>query len=100
MGFGHRVCKNYDPRAQDHPRGLLPGAGEAGRQQQPLFELAMRLEEIASRTSTSWKKLYPNVDFYSGIICRTLGIPDSMFTVMFAIARTRQGASHWMGDAR
>ena len=97
MGFGHRVYKNYDPRAKiirECCHRVLENLADTDN---PMFELAMRLEEIASQDEYFLeKKLYPNVDFYSGIIYRALGIPDSMFTVMFAIARTAGWVSHWM----
>jgi citrate synthase len=97
MGFGHRVYKNYDPRAKiirDVCHQVLEELADANN---PLFELAMKLEEIAlSDEYFVERKLYPNVDFYSGIIYQDLGIPRSMFTVMFAIARTVGWVSHWM----
>jgi len=97
MGFGHRVYKNYDPRAKIIRGVCYEVLEKLADSNNPLFELAMRLEEIASRDQYFLeKKLYPNVDFYSGIIYRALGIPDSMFTVMFAIARTAGWVSHWM----
>ena len=97
MGFGHRVYKNYDPRAaiiRQMCHRLLEelDATHDG----PLFELALELEQIALRDEYFIEKnLYPNVDFYSGIIYRALGIPKSMFTVMFAIARTVGWVAHW-----
>ncbi|MCB1790964.1 MAG: citrate synthase [Gammaproteobacteria bacterium] len=96
MGFGHRVYKNYDPRAKIIREVCYEVLNKLADTNNPLFELAMRLEEIASQDDYFLeKKLYPNVDFYSGIIYRALGIPDSMFTVMFAIARTAGWVSHW-----
>jgi citrate synthase len=96
MGFGHRVYKNFDPRAtiiRDMCHKVLAQRGETDN---PLFELALRLEEIALQDDYFVsKKLYPNVDFYSGIIYQALGIPKSMFTVMFAIARTVGWVAHW-----
>jgi len=96
MGFGHRVYKNFDPRAtiiRDMCHKVLR---ELGHDDDPLFELALRLEEVALQDEYFVeKKLYPNVDFYSGIIYRALGIDSSMFTVMFAIARTVGWVSHW-----
>jgi citrate synthase len=96
MGFGHRVYKNFDPRAtiiRDMCHKVL---GKLGRDDDPLFELALELEQVALRDDYFVeKKLYPNVDFYSGIIYRALGIDPSMFTVMFAIARTVGWVSHW-----
>ena len=97
MGFGHRVYKNYDPRAKIIREVCHQVLETLADTNNPLFELAMRLEEIASKDDYFLeKKLYPNVDFYSGIIYRALGIPDSMFTVMFAVARTAGWVSHWM----
>ncbi len=97
MGFGHRVYKSYDPRAaiiRKMCHRVLEKLGQ--RNDQPLFELALKLEEIALKDEYFVEKnLYPNVDFYSGIIYRALGIPKSMFTVMFAIARTVGWVTHW-----
>ncbi len=97
MGFGHRVYKNYDPRAKiirDVCHQLL---NKMGNTHDPMFELALRLEEIAlSDEYFIERKLYPNVDFYSGIIYRAMGLPNNMFTVMFAIARTVGWVAHWM----
>ena len=96
MGFGHRVYKNYDPRAKIIREVCCQVLEKLADSSNPLFELAMRLEDRI-KDGTSWKKkLYPNVDFYSGIIYRALGIPDNMFTVMFAITRTAGWISHWM----
>ena len=96
MGFGHRVYKNFDPRAtiiRDMCHKVL---GQLGRQDTPLFDLAQELEQVALHDDYFIeKKLYPNVDFYSGIIYRALGIPTSMFTVMFAIGRSVGWAAHW-----
>ena len=96
MGFGHRVYKNYDPRATII-RGMCHKVLEKlGRNDTPLFDLALKLEEIALQDEYFVEKnLYPNVDFYSGIIYRALGIPKSMFTVMFAIARCVGWVTHW-----
>jgi len=96
MGFGHRVYKNYDPRAK-LIRGMTHQVLERlGSRQEPLLELAVRLEEIALKDEYFVEhKLYPNVDFYSGIIYKALGIPTDMFTVMFAIARTVGWVAHW-----
>ena len=97
MGFGHRVYKNYDPRAKIIREVCHQVLEELADANNPLFELAMRLEEIAlSDDYFVERKLYPNVDFYSGIIYQALGIPRSMFTVMFAIARTVGWVAHWM----
>jgi len=96
MGFGHRVYKNHDPRAKIIHNVAHDVLEKLADSNNPLFELAMRLEEIAAKDEYFLeKKLYPNVDFYSGIIYRALGIPDSMFTVMFALARTAGWVSHW-----
>jgi citrate synthase len=96
MGFGHRVYKNYDPRAKIIRTTCHKVLQKLGRDDDPLLELAMRLEEIALKDSYFVeKKLYPNVDFYSGIIYKALNIPVHMFTVMFAIARTVGWAAHW-----
>jgi citrate synthase len=97
MGFGHRVYKSYDPRAtiiRKMCHRVLEKLGH--KNDQPLFELALKLEEIALKDEYFIaKNLYPNVDFYSGIIYRALGIPKAMFTVMFAIARTVGWVTHW-----
>jgi len=96
MGFGHRVYKNFDPRAKII-RGMCYRVLEKmGNANNPLFELSLKLEEIALKDDYFVsRKLYPNVDFYSGIIYSALGIPRSMFTVMFAIARTAGWVAHW-----
>ncbi|MEY4847037.1 MAG: type citrate synthase, partial [Pseudomonadota bacterium] len=96
MGFGHRVYKNFDPRAKIIREMCHKVLAKMGRADNPLLELAQRLEEIALKDDYFIaRKLYPNVDFYSGIIYSALGIPRSMFTVMFAIARTAGWVSHW-----
>jgi citrate synthase len=96
MGFGHRVYKNFDPRAKLIRAMCHKVLKQLGTVNSPLFELALRLEEIALEDEYFIeRKLYPNVDFYSGIIYRALGIPTSMFTVMFAIARTVGWVAHW-----
>jgi citrate synthase len=97
MGFGHRVYKNYDPRAKLIREMCHEVLAKFGDRNDPLFELALRLEEWALRDEYFIeRKLYPNVDFYSGIIYRALGIPLNMFTVMFAIARTVGWVAQWM----
>lgn len=97
MGFGHRVYKNYDPRAKIIREVCLEVLEKLADSNNPLFELARRLEERAMHDEYFLERgLYPNVDYYSGIIYRALGIPESMFTVMFAIARTAGWTSHWM----
>ncbi len=96
MGFGHRVYKNHDPRATIIRGACHKVLEKIGSTDSPLFELALKLEEIALKDEYFIeKKLYPNVDFYSGIIYRALGLPTEMFTVMFAIARTVGWVSHW-----
>jgi len=96
MGFGHRVYKNFDPRATLIREAAHEVLAELGSND-PLMDLAMELERIALEDEYFIeKKLYPNVDFYSGIIYRALGIPVSMFTVMFAIARTVGWVSQWL----
>lgn len=97
MGFGHRVYKNHDPRATIIRKTCHAVLDELGDRSDPQLELAMRLEEIALQDEYFVeRKLYPNVDFYSGIIYRALGIPTNMFTVMFAIARTTGWIAHWI----
>ena len=97
MGFGHRVYKNYDPRARIIRKVCYEVLEQLADANNPLFDVALRLEEIALKDDYFVsKKLYPNVDFYSGIIYRALGIPMNMFTVMFAIARTTGWVAHWM----
>ncbi len=97
MGFGHRVYKNFDPRAdilREMAKEVLEKLADSNN---PMFELALKLEEIALHDDYFvQRKLYPNVDFYSGIIYRALGIPNSMFTVLFAIGRTIGWVAHWM----
>lgn len=97
MGFGHRVYKNYDPRARLIRAMCHEVLNKLGNQNDPLFELALKLEEVALQDEYFIeRKLYPNVDFYSGIIYKALGIPTNMFTVMFAIARTVGWVAQWM----
>ena len=95
FGFGHRVYKNYDPRAQVLRKSCHEILGKMGIND-PLLELAMELEELALRDQYFIdKKLYPNVDFYSGIILKAMNFPTSMFTVLFAVARTVGWISQW-----
>jgi citrate synthase len=97
MGFGHRVYKNFDPRARIIREMCHRVLAQLGDTNNPMFELALRLEEIALKDDYFIsRKLYPNVDFYSGIIYSALGIPRSMFTVMFALARTAGWVAHWL----
>ena len=96
MGFGHRVYKNFDPRAKIIREMTHKVLGELGVDD-PLLEVAMKLEEAALKDEYFiQRKLYPNVDFYSGIIYKALKIPTEMFTVMFAIGRTAGWVSHWL----
>ena len=97
MGFGHRVYKNFDPRATIIREQCHKVLKHLGKENDPQLELAMKLEEIAlSDDYFKARALYPNVDFYSGIIYKALGIPVNMFTPMFAIARTVGWAAHWI----
>ncbi len=96
MGFGHRVYKNYDPRAKLMRETCHEVLEELGLHDDPLFKLAMALEKIALEDDYFVsRKLYPNVDFYSGIVQRALGIPTSMFTCIFAMARTVGWIAQW-----
>ena len=96
MGFGHRVYKNFDPRATIIREMCHKVLAKLGRKDTPLFDLALELEQVALNDDYfKEKNLYPNVDFYSGIIYRALGIPTSMFTVMFAIGRSVGWTAHW-----
>src|SRR5712672_1307786 len=96
MGFGHRVYKNYDPRAKVMRQTCHEVLTSLGIEHDPLLELAMEMEQIALKDDYFIsKKLYPNVDFYSGIIFRAIGIPTSMFTVLFAVARTVGWIAQW-----
>jgi citrate synthase len=96
MGFGHRVYKHYDPRAKLMRETCHEVLGELGLHDDRLFKLAMELERIALEDDYFVdKKLYPNVDFYSGIVQRAIGIPTSMFTAVFALARTVGWVAQW-----
>src|SRR5439155_907032 len=96
MGFGHRVYKNFDPRAKLMRETCYEVLNELGLQDDPLFKLAMALEKIALEDEYFVsRKLYPNVDFYSGIVQSALGIPTSMFTCIFAPARTVGWIAQW-----
>ncbi|EFH09976.1 citrate synthase [Pseudoroseomonas cervicalis] len=96
MGFGHRVYKNFDPRAKIMQATCHEVLKELGIKDEPLLDLAMELERIAlSDDYFVSRKLYPNVDFYSGIILKAMGIPTHMFTVLFAVARTVGWVSQW-----
>lgn len=96
MGFGHRVYKNYDPRAKIMQATTHEVLKELGIKDDPTLEVAMELERIALTDEYFIKrKLYPNIDFYSGITLRALGFPASMFTVLFALARTVGWSAQW-----
>ena len=96
MGFGHRVYKNFDPRAKVMKQAADEVLAELGIENDPLLDIATRLEQIALEDPYFIeKKLYPNVDFYSGIILKAIGIPTSMFTVIFAVGRTVGWIAHW-----
>lgn len=96
MGFGHRVYKNFDPRAKVMKQTADEVLKELGIENDPLLRIAKKLEQIALEDDYFVeKKLYPNVDFYSGIILKAMGIPTSMFTVIFALGRTPGWIAHW-----
>ena len=96
MGFGHRVYRNMDPRAAIMRMTCYEVLEELGLRDDPLFKLALKLEQIAMEDDYFVsKKLYPNVDFYSGIVMRAMGIPNSMFTAIFALARTAGWIAQW-----
>jgi citrate synthase len=96
MGFGHRVYKSYDPRAKVLRRRCYEVLDALGQRDDPLLELAMELERVVLAADYFIeRKLYPNVDFYSGIILRALGLPPAMFTPVFAVARTVGWIAHW-----
>lgn len=96
MGFGHRVYRNFDPRATIIRKMCHDVLEKLADSNNPMFDLALKLEEVALKDEYFvQRKLYPNVDFYSGIIYRALNIPTEMFTVMFAIARTVGWVAHW-----
>ena len=96
MGFGHRVYKNYDPRARVMQKTCHEVLGELGINDDPLLDVAMELEKIALEDEYFVeKKLYPNIDFYSGITLKAMGFPTSMFTVLFALARTVGWIAQW-----
>jgi len=96
MGFGHRVYKNYDPRATVLKKSCDEVLDELGIKHEPLLDIAVELEKIALNDEYFIeKKLFPNVDFYSGIIYKALGIPISLFTVIFAISRSAGWIAQW-----
>lgn len=97
MGFGHRVYKNYDPRARVMQQTCHEVLSELGIKDEPLLDVAMELEKIAlSDEYFIEKKLYPNIDFYSGITLKAMGFPTTMFTALFALARTVGWVAQWM----
>jgi len=96
MGFGHRVYKNYDPRAKAMMKLCHQVLKETGGEDNPTLQVAMELEKIALNDEYFVsRKLYPNIDFYSGITLRAMGFPTSMFTVLFAVARTVGWIAQW-----
>ena len=96
MGFGHRVYKNYDPRAKIMQKAAHQVLNEVGAQNDPLLDVARELEQVALNDAYFVeRKLYPNIDFYSGITLRALGFPTSMFTALFALARTVGWIAQW-----
>jgi len=96
MGFGHRVYKNYDPRAKVMQQTCREVLAELGAEDDPILRIAQRLEKIALEDDYFVeKRLYPNVDFYSGIILKAIGIPTELFTVIFATGRTPGWIAHW-----
>ena len=95
MGFGHRVYKNYDPRARIIKQAAYDVFEVTGSN--PLLDIALKLEEVALADDYFVsRRLYPNVDFYSGLIYQSMGFPTDMFTVLFAIARTAGWLAHWV----
>ena len=96
MGFGHRVYKNYDPRAKIMQKTCHEVLNELGIKDDPLLDVAIELEKVAlSDEYFIEKKLYPNIDFYSGITLKAMGFPTTMFTVLFALARTVGWIAQW-----
>ena len=96
MGFGHRVYKNYDPRAKIMQKTTHEVLNELGHKDDPLLQVAMELDRIALTDEyLIEKKLYPNIDFYSGITLKAMGFPTAMFTVLFALARTVGWIAQW-----
>jgi citrate synthase len=96
MGFGHRVYKNYDPRARIMQKTTHEVLNELGIKDDPLLDVAVELEQLALKDEYFVdKKLYPNIDFYSGITLKAMGFPTDMFTVLFAVARTVGWIAQW-----
>jgi citrate synthase len=96
MGFGHRVYKSYDPRAKVMQKACHEVLAEVGHKDDPLLKVAIELEKIALNDEYFVsRKLYPNVDFYSGITLKAMGFPTAMFTALFALARTVGWVAQW-----
>ena len=96
MGFGHRVYKNYDPRAKVMQKACYEVLDALGKKDDELLKIALELEKIALNDDYFVKKkLYPNIDFYSGITLSAMGFPSEMFVVLFAVARTSGWIAHW-----
>jgi len=96
MGFGHRVYKNYDPRAKVMQKTCHEVLAEIGKKDDKILQVALELEKIALKDNYFIeKKLYPNIDFYSGITLNAMGFPSTMFTPLFAVARTAGWIAHW-----
>jgi citrate synthase len=101
MGFGHRVYKTYDPRAKIAKKSCMALLDHLGMKHDPLLDIALELEDAAlSDPYFKEKNLYPNVDYYTGIAYRAMGIPTNMFTVMFAIGRLPGWIAHWLENSR
>jgi len=97
MGFGHRIYKNFDPRSRVIQESAKEVLAHVGNGDDPLLDVALELEQIALKDEYFIeRKLYPNVDFYSGILLRAMGLPMNMFTAIFAVARTAGWVSHWL----
>jgi citrate synthase len=97
MGFGHRIYKNFDPRSRLIQESCKEVLKHLGLENDPLMAVALELEDIALKDEYFIeRKLYPNVDFYSGILLRAMGLPTTMFTAIFAVARTAGWVSQWL----
>src|SRR5262249_10646737 len=97
MGFGHRIYKSYDPRAKVLRKALYDVLDAYGMRDDPFLKIALELERIALQDEYFIeRKLFPNVDFYSGLILRSIGLPLAMFTPLFAVARTVGWVAHWI----
>ena len=101
MGFGHRIYKTYDPRARIAKETCMKLLARLGMQNDPVLQLAVELEEKAlAEPYFQDRALYPNVDFYTGIAYRAMGIPSNMFTVLFALGRLPGWIAHWLENRR